>query len=76
MPASAELSSLISVGVNGQLMEVPAGCLLPQLLELLNVPADRVAVEIDKSIVRRRDWAHTPITAGAQIEIVEFVGGG
>ena len=46
------------------------------LLELLRLPSERVAVEVNKTIVRKRDWQNTAICNGSRIEIVEFVGGG
>jgi len=46
------------------------------LLDSLSVASDRVAIELNKSIVRKRDWHETTIQNGSQIEIVEFVGGG
>lgn len=69
-------SSFISVWVNGQAKEVPRGQSVAELLALLSVAADRVAVEMNQSIVRKRDWQQTVVTAGSHIEIVEFVGGG
>jgi thiamine biosynthesis protein ThiS len=47
-----------------------------KLLGFLNVKADRVAVELNRSIVRKADWEATVVASGAQIEIVQFVGGG
>jgi thiamine biosynthesis protein ThiS len=46
------------------------------LLACLELPSERVAVELNKSIVRKRDWEKTTVANGSQIEIVEFVGGG
>ncbi len=69
-------SQLISITVNGELKEVQSNQSVAALLESLNVGSDRVAVELNKSIVRKRDWRDTTVTAGARIEIVEFVGGG
>ncbi len=46
------------------------------LLDWLKIGSDRVAVELNKSIVRKRDWERTLLSDGSQIEIVEFVGGG
>ncbi len=77
MPSRTEvLSAFISISVNGEQTEIPAGQCVPELLDFLSIPADRVAIEIDKSIVRKRDWQQTLVQPGAQIEIVEFVGGG
>jgi thiamine biosynthesis protein ThiS len=66
----------ISVSVNGELREFPAEQSVASLLSSLNIPSDRVAIELNKTIVRKRDWDVTLIPAGSQIEIVEFVGGG
>lgn len=77
MPASPQVSAYrILVWINGQETGIPAGQSLPELLEFLSIPVDRVAVEIDKRIVRKRDWQQTLVPSGARIEIVEFVGGG
>jgi thiamine biosynthesis protein ThiS len=66
----------IEITVNGSRTEVPANQTVENLLTHMGIRSDRVAIEIDKSIVSRRHWTSTPITSGAQIEIVEFVGGG
>jgi thiamine biosynthesis protein ThiS len=66
----------ISVSVNGQTRSVPPGRSVKDLLASLHISSDRVAVELNKAIVRKRDWDEAVVTSGAQIEIVEFVGGG
>jgi sulfur carrier protein len=66
----------IHVVVNGQPRQVPPGKTLLELLTWLEVDPSRVAVELNRSIVRREDWGKTPINAGAALEIVQFVGGG
>ncbi len=67
---------MIQVTINGELRSIPAGKSVLELLEFLATPADRVAVEINREIVCKRDWGATTIEAGAKIEIVQFVGGG
>jgi sulfur carrier protein len=66
----------IEVSVNGESRSVPYGLTVVQLLEWLGVEPARVAVELNRSIVRQTEWAATPIADGAQLEIVQFVGGG
>ena len=66
----------IEIVVNGEPRRVPPNQTLAALLGALNIPAERVAVELNRSIVRKRDWAQTPVETGANIEVVEFVGGG
>lgn len=69
-------AELIEVVVNGERKTVPAGLSVTQLLRELDVAADRVAVELNKSIVRKRNWEETAVPGDSQIEIVQFVGGG
>jgi sulfur carrier protein len=67
---------VIPVVVNGEPRQVPEGLNVLQLLESLEMDASRVAVELNRSIVHKADWPATPVSSGAQIEIVWFVGGG
>jgi sulfur carrier protein len=67
---------VIEITVNGAQTKVPAGRTVEALLTHLGIRPDRVAVEMDRSIVTKRQWASTPVDNGAQLEIVEFVGGG
>jgi sulfur carrier protein len=66
----------IQVAVNGETKTVPAGLSVLGLLRWLEIDAERVAVELDREIVRQPSWDSTQIAAGAQLEIVQFVGGG
>jgi sulfur carrier protein len=49
---------------------------LAQLIEHLGMKQDRVAVELNRNIVPRDQWAVTDLAEGDQLEIVHFVGGG
>ena len=66
----------IQVTVNGERRDVPPQQSVSELLAFIGVGLDRVAVELNKSIVRKRDWDRVSISDGSQIEVVEFVGGG
>jgi sulfur carrier protein len=66
----------IQIVVNGQVRRVPEGQTLAQLLVCLDIAGDRVAVELDRKIVRRQEWDATSVGPGATLEIVQFVGGG
>jgi thiamine biosynthesis protein ThiS len=46
------------------------------MLDRLAFRYDRVAVERNREIVPRDQWAGTTLQAGDNIEIVQFVGGG
>jgi thiamine biosynthesis protein ThiS len=56
--------------------EVAEGIDLLTLLEHLSLSQQRVAIELDRQVIRRIDWAGTAVKENAVIEIVHFVGGG
>ena len=62
--------------MNGDPRQVPEELNVLRLLEYLEVDPSRVAVELNRSIVHKREWAATPVDEGAHVEIVWFVGGG
>lgn len=66
----------IQILINGEPRALPPGQTIHQLLAALDLDPARVAVELDRRIVKPRDWAATPIADGARLEIVQFVGGG
>jgi sulfur carrier protein len=66
----------IQIVVNGQVRRVQEGQTLTQLLVSLEIAGDRIAVELDRKIVRRSEWDRTTVAPGAMLEIVQFVGGG
>jgi thiamine biosynthesis protein ThiS len=61
--------------INGQQQD-SAPSTLAQLIEHLGMKQDRVAVELNRNIVPRDQWAETNLAEGDQLEIVHFVGGG
>jgi sulfur carrier protein len=66
----------IQITINGEPKTAPQGLNVKQLLEFLAIDPGRVAVELNRSIVRKLDWISTPVEDGAQVEVVWFVGGG
>ncbi|HAX43877.1 MAG TPA: sulfur carrier protein ThiS [Bryobacteraceae bacterium] len=66
----------IQVTVNGEPRTINHGSSVVDMLQQLGIDGQRVAVELNRSIVRKNDWPATRVEAGSQIEIVEFVGGG
>ncbi|MBX7055641.1 MAG: sulfur carrier protein ThiS [Pyrinomonadaceae bacterium] len=66
----------ITVYLNGEARQVPAETDLVQLLDQLSLPHQRVAIELNRSVVRRADWPETTVSDGDRIEVVHFVGGG
>lgn len=66
----------IEIIVNGEPRKVPPGLTVATLLAHLGVEGGRVAVELNREIVRKPAWTETKVEAGAGVEIVQFVGGG
>jgi thiamine biosynthesis protein ThiS len=66
----------IEIVLNGEQRQVAPGMNVRELLAALDIPADRVAIEMNREIVRQRDWDSTRVMAGAHFEVVMFVGGG
>lgn len=62
--------------INGNDQNFDSGLSLAGLLEKLGMKQDRVAVELNREIVRRESWAETKLSEGDKLEIVHFVGGG
>jgi len=73
---SMNATQKIPITVNGEPREIAAGSTVVSMLQQLGIDSARVAVELNRAIVRKPDWPSTPVEPNAQIEIVEFVGGG
>lgn len=64
------------VQVNGEIRELPGELTLSELIRELALAPERLAIELNREVVRRAHWAETTLRDGDQIEIVHFVGGG
>lgn len=67
---------MITIHLNGEAQEVPEELTVAALLERLKLPADRVAVEYNLTILPRDCWSETRLQADDHLEVVHFVGGG
>ena len=70
------MSRRLSVTVNGEPREVEAGTSVARLVELLALAPERLAVELNREVLRRARWPETELADGDRVEIVHFVGGG
>lgn len=66
----------IQIVVNGEARSTADGQTVLGLLHQLQLDPARVAVELDRRIVKQPKWPETTLSAGSQLEIVQFVGGG
>jgi thiamine biosynthesis protein ThiS len=62
--------------VNGEAVRARAGSTLAELLEQLELPAGRIAVEHNRRVVPRAEHGGLLLHSGDELEIVTFVGGG
>lgn len=66
----------VSIQVNGDQREVPAGLDVAALLGHLELHPRMVVVERNGDILRREALDATPVEPGDRFELVHFVGGG
>ena len=75
VPISENLNGM-KITINGEIKELESEVTLDRLLELFSLPSQRVAVELNREVLRRKDWDAITIKEADTIEIVHFVGGG
>ena len=61
--------------INGEEKNFADSLSLAQLIEQLGMKGDRVAVELNREIISRSQWADTALKDDDRLEIVHFVGG-
>ncbi|MFY9222726.1 MAG: sulfur carrier protein ThiS [Blastocatellia bacterium] len=66
----------MQIVLNGENKEISENISLKQLVDKLELKQERVAIELNKTVARRKDWAEIMLKDGDQLEIVHFVGGG
>lgn len=66
----------IHVTVNGETIQTAEGRSVLEFLRTLELDPSRIAVELDRNILKRPEWETTPLRDGARLEVVQFVGGG
>jgi thiamine biosynthesis protein ThiS len=66
----------LHIKLNGEAKELGEGTTLLALIEQLALAPERLAVELNREVVRRADWQGVQLSEGDRVEIVHFVGGG
>jgi len=66
----------LQIQLNGENHELAETCTLEELVHELSLTPQRVAIELNRSVMRRDLWAETILNEGDRVEIVHFVGGG
>jgi thiamine biosynthesis protein ThiS len=70
------LNVFMQVFVNGDERQLSGTPSLEDLITQLELPAARIAIELNREVVHRSDWSSTMLKDDDRIEIVHFVGGG
>jgi thiamine biosynthesis protein ThiS len=66
----------MTIQLNGEPRALPGAMTVAELLRWLDIDARIVAVEVDRKVVARARYGDTPLSEGAEVEVVAFVGGG
>ena len=66
----------MQITINGEKRELNENLTIDEMLENLALPAERIAVELNREVVRKKDWASIRLNDADKIEIIHFVGGG
>ena len=66
----------MTIHVNGEPRDAPAGQTIAALLESLEIRTKGVAVERNLVVVPRAEHASTRLAEGDRVEVVTLVGGG
>ena len=66
----------IEMTLNGEKRTVEEGMTVAQLLTHLSVQPERVAVEVNLTVLKRAQHSMTVLQEGDQVELVQFIGGG
>ena len=66
----------IKIIVNGKQMTVKFKFSLKNLIDKIKLPIKKVAIEINKEIVNKKNIKKIILKNGDKIEVVHFIGGG
>ena len=66
----------IKIKVNGKNIQIRHNCTLKLLINNLNIPLEKVAIELNKKIVNKSLLNKIKLKSNDKLEIVHFIGGG
>ena len=67
---------MMQILVNGEPRSVAPGLTVAQLVELLELGGRRLAMEVNREILPRSQYAAHELRDGDRVEIVQAIGGG
>jgi len=66
----------IKIKLNGKTKSMPESTYLSNLLKKLNIPINKVAIELNEEIIDKKKINKIRLNENDKIEIVHFIGGG
>ena len=66
----------IKITLNGKSTTVQLGITVERLIEKLNFPLNKIAIEINEEIVDKKNLKKISLNNNDKVEIVHFIGGG
>ncbi len=70
------IKNKIKISVNGKQMQIIPKFSLKNLITKLNMPLNKIAIELNKKIIDKKRISKIQLKKGDKIEIVHFIGGG
>ena len=70
------IKNKIKITVNGKQMQVITKLSVKSLITKLNMPLNKIAIELNKKIIDKKKISKIQLKKGDKIEIVHFIGGG
>ena len=71
-----KIKNKIKITVNGKQMQVIPNFSIKSLIEILKIPLNKIAIELNKKIIDKKRISKIYLQKGDKIEIVHFIGGG
>ena len=71
-----KIKNKIKITVNGKQMQVIPNFSIKSLIEILKIPLNKIAIELNKKIIDKKMISKINLQKGDKIEIVHFIGGG
>jgi len=72
----AIVARIVQLTVNDEPCTLAPGATVADLVATLGLGPRRIAVELNRAVVSRADYAATALSDGDRVEIIHFVGGG
>jgi len=76
MPSQHELKQKITIRLNGDPHVIEGDARLTALIDALKMKPTRIAVELNREVVPKAEYASITLREGDELELINFVGGG